>query len=163
LFDSFELNGSTAASPKVLRPLPITDPPGAGLAGFSPGSSPLASIAIWSSKMAELEAMCVPCVGHGRTVALGLEKCRARGTLQSDGKYLSSKTVARRFLVALFGLVTLVSGCGRAAAPAPMVPERTADHAPHRGEHRRPHLIAPPPAYGNKVVMAKSGDRAALN
>jgi hypothetical protein len=71
--------------------------------------------------------------------------------------------VARPFLLALFGLVTLVSGCGRSAAQAPMVPERTADHAPHRNERPRPHLIAPPPAYGNKVVMAKSTARAALN
>lgn len=44
-----------------------------------------------------------------------------------------------------------------------MVPERTADHAPHRNEQKRPRLIAPPPAYGNKVVMAKSSEGAALN
>ena len=71
--------------------------------------------------------------------------------------------MARSFLLALVGLVTLVSGCGRAAAPVPMVPERTAVHAPRRNEHRPPHLIAPPPAYGNKVVMAKSSERTARN
>jgi len=71
--------------------------------------------------------------------------------------------VARSFLLALFGLLTLVSGCGKSAAPVPMVPERTAAHAPRRNEHPRPHLIAPPPAYGNKVVMAKSADLTARN
>jgi hypothetical protein len=76
---------------------------------------------------------------------------------------LKVKIVARWFLLPLLGVVTLVSGCGRSAAPAPMVPERTADHAPRRIEHQRPNLIAPPPAYGNKVVMAKAAGLTAQN
>jgi hypothetical protein len=75
--------------------------------------------------------------------------------------------VARQFLIALFGLLTLASGCGQSATQAPVAPSRTADHetrAPRRNDRPRPRLIAPPPAYGNKVVMAKSTtERDALN
>ena len=73
--------------------------------------------------------------------------------------------MARPILLALFGFVTLVSGCGQSATQAPVAPARTADHET-RGQHRnerRPHLIAPPPAYGNKVVMAKSVSESAPN
>jgi hypothetical protein len=84
--------------------------------------------------------------------------------LRVSKKSLSSKLVARTFVLALFGLIVLVTGCGKSATQVPMVPERTADHETHAPRReRRPHLIAPPPAYGNKVVMAKSGERAALN
>ncbi len=72
-----------------------------------------------------------------------------------------------RLRVLLFlGLVALASGCGKGAVEAPMVPAKTAEHEahpPHRSERPRPRLIAPPPAYGNKVVMAKSTGAAALN
>lgn len=47
-----------------------------------------------------------------------------------------------------------------------MVPAKTAEHemrTPRRNEHPHPRLIAPPPAYGNKVVMAKSTGNALLN
>jgi hypothetical protein len=35
--------------------------------------------------------------------------------------------------------------------------------APRRIERPRPRLIAPPPAYGNKIVMAKAPAQSALN
>jgi len=74
--------------------------------------------------------------------------------------------VTRLHALRLVGTVALLAGCGKAAVEAPMVPAKTAEHemrAPHRSERPRPNLVAPPPAYGNKVVMAKSTDGATLN
>lgn len=74
--------------------------------------------------------------------------------------------MARRFALLSLGLVALATGCGKGAVEAPMVPAKTAEHetrSPRRNEHPHPRLIAPPPAYGNKVVMAKSANDATLN
>jgi hypothetical protein len=58
---------------------------------------------------------------------------------------------------ASFGLML---GCGRAAAPPPARPPPPA-HEPQtrtgpRHEPDRPELVAPPPAYGNKVVLSQA-------
>lgn len=74
--------------------------------------------------------------------------------------------MARPFALLLLGLVALATGCGKAAVEAPMVPTKTAEHethAPRRNEHPHQRLVAPPPAYGNKVVMAKSSSHATLD
>jgi len=66
--------------------------------------------------------------------------------------------MARPLALLLVLLGALVGGCGQGAMEPPEAPARTADHdtrAPRRLD-RRPRLIAPPPAYGNKVVMAKA-------
>jgi len=71
-----------------------------------------------------------------------------------------------RSLVLLAALAALAVGCGRGAIKAPKAAPRAGDHqteAPRRLERPRPRLIAPPPAYGNKVVMAKAGSGSALN
>jgi hypothetical protein len=71
----------------------------------------------------------------------------------------------RRSLV-LLGIALLAAGCGRSAMETPKAPPRIGDHetqAPRRLERPRPHLIAPPPAYGNKVVMAKGPAKSTLN
>jgi hypothetical protein len=60
----------------------------------------------------------------------------------------------------------LVSGCGahvvRAPGPPPPIEPQTRanEAAPARLKRDVPPLIAPPPAYGNKIVMA-AGDRPA--
>lgn len=48
--------------------------------------------------------------------------------------------------------------------PAP-APHRTdpQTQAPRHLERPRPRLIAPPPAYGNKVVMARADSRTGAN
>ena len=48
-------------------------------------------------------------------------------------------------------------GCGRAATPEPKkppLPSETRTQAEPPRHEEEPDLIAPPPAYGNKVVMA---------
>ncbi len=74
--------------------------------------------------------------------------------------------VRRPYALLFLGLVALATGCGKAAVEPPMVPAKTAEHetrSPRRSEHPHPRLIAPPPAYGNKVVMAKSAGNSSLN
>jgi hypothetical protein len=74
--------------------------------------------------------------------------------------------VTRPYALLFFGLVALTTGCGSGAVEAPMVPARTAEHetrSPRRSDHPHPRLIAPPPAYGNKVVMARAASDATLN
>ncbi len=74
--------------------------------------------------------------------------------------------MARSRALLFLGLVALATGCGKSAVEAPMVPAKTAEHEtrpPHRNEHPRPRLIAPPPAYGNKVVMAKAAGGASID
>jgi hypothetical protein len=57
-------------------------------------------------------------------------------------------------LVALLGL----SACGSQAVREPKPPPPAADPRTDldRQNHEEPELIAPPPAYGNKVVMAQA-------
>jgi hypothetical protein len=66
----------------------------------------------------------------------------------------------RRFfsltLLALGGVV--LAACGSGAVPMPAKPpprpvETKTETSPHR--QGPPQLIAPPPAYGNKIVMAR--------
>jgi hypothetical protein len=74
--------------------------------------------------------------------------------------------VARLLALFVLALVALTTGCGRSAVEAPMVPTKTAEHdthVPRRTDHPHLRLIAPPPAYGNKVVMAKSANGTLLN
>ena len=64
----------------------------------------------------------------------------------------------------LVGLVAGATGCGKGAVQEPAAPERvTETQAPRRPERRQPRLIAPPPAYGNKIVMARGAAQSALN
>jgi hypothetical protein len=49
-------------------------------------------------------------------------------------------------------------GCGAAAPKAPDPPPAQAHKAPDPAT-REPYHVAPPPAYGNKVVLAKKTDR----
>jgi hypothetical protein len=74
--------------------------------------------------------------------------------------------MARPLAILLVGIATLAAGCGKGAVAEPEAPSRTADHqmvGPHRLDRARPRLIAPPPAYGNKVVMAKASQATAEN
>lgn len=89
-----------------------------------------------------------------------------RGELAGARNFVKFKLVARPFALLLLGLVALATGCGKSAVEVPMVPAKTAQHdahPPHHNEHPRLRLIAPPPAYGNKVVMAKSASGTTLN
>jgi len=74
----------------------------------------------------------------------------------------------RRVLVTLglVGLVAGATGCGSGAVQEPETPAKgfTQTQAPRRQERQQqPRLIAPPPAYGNKVVMARGTSSTALN
>lgn len=73
----------------------------------------------------------------------------------------------RRVLVTLglVGLVAGAAGCGKGAVQEPDAPAQgfTQTQAPRRHERPQPRLIAPPPAYGNKVVMARGSSSNALN
>jgi hypothetical protein len=75
--------------------------------------------------------------------------------------------MARSLVALLVALAGLAAGCGQAAVAEPELPSRTADHQtqPRRLERERvrPRLLAPPPAYGNKVVMAKASGVVAEN
>jgi hypothetical protein len=73
-------------------------------------------------------------------------------------------TVVLRF-VFLLGLVALATGCGKGAMEPPKVAPRgdQQTQAPRRLEVPRPRLLAPPPAYGNKIVMAKARARFVVN
>ena len=74
--------------------------------------------------------------------------------------------MARPYALLISGLLLLAIGCGKGAVEVPMVPAKTAEHemrSPRRNEHPHPRLIAPPPAYGNKVVMAKATGNGGLN
>jgi hypothetical protein len=73
----------------------------------------------------------------------------------------------RRSLVALLlvGFGTAGAGCGKSATPEPAAPvhQDTQTRAPRRHERPLPRLIAPPPAYGNRVVMARAQSNAVAN
>jgi hypothetical protein len=70
-----------------------------------------------------------------------------------------------RSLYLLVGLVALATGCGKGAMEPPKVAPRgdQQTQAPRRLEPLRPRLIAPPPAYGNKIVMAKAPGQPRVN
>jgi hypothetical protein len=64
----------------------------------------------------------------------------------------------RPFLAnALSAAALALIGCGAAVAPSPQPPPKDVEsevRAPHR-QREIPRLIAPPPAYGNKIVLAQ--------
>ena len=65
----------------------------------------------------------------------------------------------------LAGFLGAVTGCGASAAPQPaaLPHEAPQTRAPRRHERPLPRLIAPPPAYGNRVVMARGPIKSSLN
>jgi len=62
--------------------------------------------------------------------------------------------------------VATLMACGQSAfnppKPAPRDDIETRV-TPPKPERLIPHLIAPPPAYGNKIVMARSASRSSQN
>lgn len=69
--------------------------------------------------------------------------------------YISGMTRPTFLLVALFGLMTACSQTVRQPVRPPPPAEEPRTHLERR-EPEEPTLIAPPPQYGNKVVMAKA-------
>jgi hypothetical protein len=67
--------------------------------------------------------------------------------------------------LAVFLAALGVAGCGGASVSPAKLPVRTGEESIRiqRGRQPPPKLIAPPPAYGNKIVMAKADDRTATN
>jgi hypothetical protein len=65
------------------------------------------------------------------------------------------RTVAATALLALTSLV--LGACAQSALSAPQAPPREVETRvlPLRHQREIPRLIAPPPAYGNKVVMGQ--------
>jgi hypothetical protein len=57
-----------------------------------------------------------------------------------------------------------VAGCGGASLPG-KPPARTGEESIRTQKSRQPppKLIAPPPAYGNKIVMARTEEVTAIN
>ncbi len=73
--------------------------------------------------------------------------------------------LARLISLVALALALTPTACGmrqtaEAASPPPAVPQPQTEVTPERGD-APPKLIAPPPAYGNKVVLAKARERAA--
>jgi hypothetical protein len=74
--------------------------------------------------------------------------------------------MARIFATVLVLGSALLAGCGSRALqappkpPPPAQPRTEVDRHPNRDEP--PKLIAPPPAYGNKVVLAQRHTRSHL-
>ena len=60
------------------------------------------------------------------------------------------------------GAAALLLGCGQGAVSAPQAPPRDVETRvlPRRPMLEVPRLLAPPPAYGNKIVMAQAEPRA---
>jgi hypothetical protein len=55
--------------------------------------------------------------------------------------------------------------CGQSSLSAPQPPPRDIETraTPPRARHEVPRLIAPPPAYGNKIVLAHAPPRSTVN
>jgi len=56
----------------------------------------------------------------------------------------------------------LLLGCGQSAVSAPR-PAPQADVETRVAPQKQPRLLAPPPKYGNKIVMAQAGAAARNN
>jgi len=75
----------------------------------------------------------------------------------------------KRLLVSLVlaGILGAATGCGASATPEPAAPSREANQTRVPRERREqrplPKLIAPPPAYGNRVVMARGPSTVSQN
>ncbi|HWZ93450.1 MAG TPA: hypothetical protein VNW92_31540 [Polyangiaceae bacterium] len=66
----------------------------------------------------------------------------------------------------LVAAAAVCSACGQASLNPPEPPPRDVETrvVPQHKIHREiPRLIAPPPAYGNKVVMAHAGATTSVN
>jgi hypothetical protein len=62
------------------------------------------------------------------------------------------------------GAAFVCSACGQSAVSAPNLPPREIETRIVPKPHRElPRLIAPPPAYGNKIVMARASTESRLN
>jgi hypothetical protein len=63
------------------------------------------------------------------------------------------------------GAAFVCGACGQSAVSAPQPPPRDIETriVPPRRQREIPRLIAPPPAYGNKVVMAQGEPKASVN
>jgi hypothetical protein len=59
----------------------------------------------------------------------------------------------------------MLLACGQASLSAPEQPARDVETRilPAKPHREIPRLIAPPPAYGNKIVMAHAGVGSAVN
>lgn len=73
------------------------------------------------------------------------------------------RVVTRSLFLAL---AALAGACGSSAVRPPEAPPKPVDpetRVEPRRHEQEPRLIAPPPAYGNKVVMASAGQAGAVN
>jgi hypothetical protein len=83
---------------------------------------------------------------------------RLRGAACGNPKrdYISDMMRPTFLLVALFGLMTACSQTVEKPVLPPPPAEQPRTHLDERPGVEEPTLIAPPPQYGNKVVMAKA-------
>jgi len=67
--------------------------------------------------------------------------------------------------ILVLSVVALASGCGSGALRSPETPPKPVDPETRVQPRQKeaPRLIAPPPAYGNKVVMASAGKTGTVN
>jgi hypothetical protein len=67
--------------------------------------------------------------------------------------------------IVVLSFAALLGGCGSGAVRAPETPPAPVDPETRVQPRQKdaPRLIAPPPAYGNKVVMASAGHAGAVN
>jgi len=72
-----------------------------------------------------------------------------------------SRLTFRLMLIGLAALSLASQGCGAAPTRRPDPPPAQAQKAPPP-EEQEPYHVAPPPAYGHKVVLARSGSPSAL-
>ena len=59
----------------------------------------------------------------------------------------------------------MCGACGQSSLSAPQAPARDIETriVPPRHQREIPRLIAPPPAYGNKIVMARASGESRVN
>lgn len=67
----------------------------------------------------------------------------------------------------LLGALLVLAGCGSAttsqpAQPPPRLQKSRSQATPKHEAEQPPELVAPPPAYGNKIVLARGSQHTAL-